>query len=34
MITNADFGAIDWTQTAAVNEITVSIRCDYWILQY
>ena len=34
MITGADFGAIDWTQTAAVNEITVSIRCDYWILQY
>ena len=34
MITAADFGAIDWTQTAAANEITVTIQCDYWILQY
>ena len=34
MITSADFGAIDWTQTAAANEITITLQCDYWILQY
>ena len=33
-ITSADFGAIDWTATNAVNEITMEIQCDYWILQF
>ena len=33
-ITSADFGPIDWTATNAVNEITMEIQCDYWILQF
>ena len=33
-ITSADFGAIDWTATNAVNEIVMEIQCDYWILQF
>ena len=33
-ITSAAFGPIDWTATNAVNEITMEIQCDYWILQF
>tara|TARA_R110002051_G_scaffold300131_1_gene367443 strand:+ start:7824 stop:8315 length:492 start_codon:yes stop_codon:yes gene_type:complete len=33
-IVDADFGAVSWENDAAPAIITMSLRADYWILQY
>ena len=33
-LVDADFGEISWENDAAPAIITLTLRCDYWILQY
>ena len=33
-LVDADFGEISWENDGAPAIITLTIRCDYWILQY
>jgi hypothetical protein len=33
-ITDADFGEMSWDEDGAPATITMTIRCDYWVLQY
>ena len=33
-ITDADFGEMSWDEDGTPATITMTIRCDYWVLQY
>ena len=33
-ITEAAFGDMDWSSTSDLVDLTVSIQCDYWVLEF
>ena len=33
-ITEAAFGDMDWSSTSDLIDLTVSIQCDYWVLEF
>ena len=33
-ITEASFGDMDWSSTSDLIDLTVSVQCDYWVLEF